>query len=173
MEKQKDAGRNSKGGRTSIPLEWFLSIDPGTHQAGVSLWHGEELVGHMTITPAYHMSKFTSRAATMRDKFEGFLKFHGCPPISKIIAEDVRNKVTFASIGALTSLPKLDCDIVYFPIQTWKKWARDHGCKEKDPKGVPALKAIGWPECGGLSDDVADSILIFHAYCARRGWLNV
>lgn len=52
----------------------------------------------------------------------------------------------------------------HIPVQSWKAMCRDFGYAHKDPKGLPALKGIGWKFKMPKTDDEADAILLFLCY---------
>lgn len=54
------------------------------------------------------------------------------------------------------------------PVETWKKTARELGCKKASPKGVPMLQDIGWEYDLPAMEDEADAIMMYTSY----QWVN-
>lgn len=148
----------------------FVSIDPSSTSCGISVFttKGKYLDGFCIKVSSGIPS--SQRLYFMRKKFIEEWEFrYGKETMASLCTLEnlpmSRYAVLSNAAGAILSSGKITADLLprcYISPSQWKFFSRELGCFMKDPKGVTALKAIGWQySLEGVNDDVADSILIF------------
>lgn len=159
-----------------LPNIYTLSVDPASRLCGVSLYRNKEYIASISLES--NLKTWSKRTADMRAQLQKFVSEHlpKGETITRAVMELVP-KICEPSIqmagGAILSDPLYNFDIsrkYLVSPSTWKAYAKRKGSKEKDPKGVSALRAIGFPvdKFKIISDDVADSILIFLAWAEKN-----
>jgi len=143
---------------------------------GVSLWADKTYVSSVLLESK--LKTWTARTADMRIQLKVFVEAY--LPVGEKITRAVMElvpKICEPSIqmagGAVLSDPAFSLDVTrkfLVSPSTWKAYVRRKGSKEKDPKGVSALRAINFPvdAYGITSEDVADSIMIFLAWVEKN-----
>lgn len=158
--------------------KYVLSIDPASISCGVAVW---------TLDGQYVQSaNFKSNSAetfrrywSLRTQIWDWLQslfLNQDFRITQCIIEQIPKLVTgdpalpFAASALLThekNISDLKEHHMVAP-QSWKYVARMMGAGEK-PKGIVALKQMGWTWKTPANDDEADAILIYIAYAILNG----
>lgn len=150
-----------------------MAIDPGSHKMGVSFFTKE---GKFLISQTFHAPQkdpATKRLYIIREKFSEFFNsnFPDCYVTVTVMEHLPPSQITPAlpiSPGAIVSVPRNvsrltpECAIV---TSVWKSVAKQLGCTKRDPKGIPSFREIPWEFPMPNSEDEADSIFMYLAYC--------
>lgn len=161
-----------------------ISIDPSSTSTGISIFDqaGKYLDGFCIKVSSGIIPSM--RLFHLRNKFieEWERRLGGKIQANVCTLEHLpptKFSVLGVAAGAILSSGKISADLspsCYIPPPRWKYVARQLGCKDKDPKGVSALRSIGWEfDYAGLNEDTADSILIHLAsrwYKQQILWLS-
>lgn len=156
---------------------YTASIDPASRLCGASLFDGLTLIGGQCLTSS--QKTWSARAAEMRAQMKEFV-LATLPKGTTVTRATIElvPKIVEPSIqliaGAILADPIFDLNITrkqFVSPSSWKAWARRHGALDKDPKGVVSLRQTGFPveQYQIVSDDVADSIMIFLAWNEKHG----
>lgn len=152
-------------------LGYIVSIDQASNAAGVSLWKDGHFMGAEVLTSNSPADSLGKRLSAQVSKLETFL--HDLLPsgaeVKVVLFEGVRSRLVLTTVGAFVTCSFLrGCKIhprhSFIESASWKNWARKHGAtaeRTADIKGVKALEDIGWNEQRIMSDDIADSILMY------------
>lgn len=150
-----------------------ISIDPGSCHCGIAVF---DLEGKYLDAFTVHVSDgiiASLRLHQLRLVFEKTWKARFGENTKAILCTSEQlppgaKPVLSYSAGAVLSSGFISADLsvaTYIPVQTWKSFVRsiDATCG-RTPKGLEALKSIGWSYPLPDSDDSADAILIYLAY---------
>ncbi len=165
-------------GQQNRPLNnLHLAIDPSSNCMGVSLWFSDGTFfssSQITTPTCVYLSE---RLYLLRKKFEEW--FQKTAPngfVTSVVVERIsQRQMSYAllySAGAVLALPFIKAkvgvkDQLVPPV--WKKHVRLWGSHMSDPKGVPALKGIGWKtNLATLTEDEADSIMLYLGWRAEN-----
>ncbi len=148
----------------------ILAIDPASHSAGAALFIDDKVYSIRLL--ANKSSLWSERIFQQREQLTDFLnKYLKSNTINTLVVENLTGfghaKLSY-SVGSLCSLPSIKSELNLVGTSTWKAMARRFVCKDKDPKGLNALKYIR-PDLIELcsSDDEADAIMIGLAYMEK------
>lgn len=155
---------------------WTLSIDPASRKAGVSLWFGDVYIASEALSSS--LVTWSERANDLRIKLQAFIsRYVPKNEFITLVVIELVPKIVEPSVqliaGAIIAEERYKVNPTrkcFVSPSSWKAFARKNGCKEKDPKGVSALKDIGWDfDINPVtSDDVADSILIYLTWLRKN-----
>lgn len=156
---------------------FWLSIDPASHSCGIAVWTIEGQYVSSNVFKATESETFRRYYNLQTQIWEWLDNLFGEEYIIvKCILEQIPKLVTgdpalpFAASALLTHR-KNKSDLKEHHMiapQSWKYVARMLGANEK-PKGIVALKEIGWGWKTPANDDEADAILIFIGYMLLDG----
>lgn len=150
-----------------------ISLDPASKAFGIAVFTVKgEYIDSFTIHVAEGIIP-TMRLYFMRKKFiEEWEKRYGVSCVANLcILEHIPPSniaILQNAAGAILSSGKVSADLLfqdYISPTSWKCFCRELGCRDKDPKGLTALKSIGWQYPLPDSDDSADAIILY--LCSR------
>lgn len=158
---------------------WILSVDQASNLAGASLWHNGVLIDTELLQSKKNTDPIATRLVTQVTQLTSWLD--GILPegeyIKDVVFEGVRSRIVLITVGAFLTCPHLRyCKVHpkrnFVESLLWKYYAKARGAEgpAKDIKGVKALREIGFPvdEHRILSDDIADSLLIYLTWRDRK-----
>lgn len=154
-----------------------LAIDPSSNCVGISVWEatGKFITSAQIVAPE---SPFVStRLYFLHKKFNDWfnVNFPGSFVTLVVIERISQRQASYAllySAGALLSMSFIKARVgvkeqVVPPV--WKKYVRLAGSSMQDPKGVLALKGVGWKTgIDKMSEDEADSIMLYLGWRAHN-----
>lgn len=157
---------------------WILAIDQASNAAGVALFSHGEFVAAATLKSHSSKDAFGKRLAFQAEQLADFLHTRmGKAEIKVLLFEGVRSRIVLCTVGAFCAVPQLqNCRLhprhSFVESSSWKTFAKKHGAVANDKgeiKGIHALSMIGWDfdKHPISSDDEADAVLIYKAWCAR------
>lgn len=164
---------------TKYPLNLgcvHVGLDPASHAFGVSIFtQNGEYIDSFTVKVSEGIIP-TMRLYFMRKKFtEIWTERYGVNCIANVAVIEHMPPGNSAILqnagGAILASGKISAEVGYLDyisVPSWKFFARQLGCHDKSPKGISALKSIGWTYPLPTTDDAADSILIYLASRWRR-----
>lgn len=153
-----------------------LSVDPGSRQMGVAVFGKDYKFITSWALKSSREQPAAKRLYLIRKRFEKLWEEHfKDEKIVLTVIEQLPPSQPKASLpispGAVVSQPYNFSTLgedTHIPVQTWKAMCRDLGYDHRDPKGIPALKGIGWKWPLPKTDDEADAIILFLCYCWHR-----
>lgn len=166
-----------------------VSLDPASKAFGVAVFSSKgEFIDSFTVNVSEGIIP-TMRLYFIRKKFiEEWEKRYGINCIANLaVIEHLppgNSAILQNAGGAILSSGKISASLEYSDFITpsmWKAFCKDLGCRDKQPKGVPALKSIGWEYSLPTSEDEADAILLYlcsrwrkkqHIYLGKNKWME-
>lgn len=153
-------------------MGYHLAIDQASKEAGFSLWKdGQYVTGGVLVCKH---GEIGFRLQNLVKQLNLVLHRYLSPTdkVDIIIGENVRNNVVMACLGAfLMAHEAIVGRLELVSPSSWKARARVVMPGVRDPKGIPALIALGWDtdKFEVQDDNHADSIMIYLAYKAKKG----
>jgi hypothetical protein len=157
---------------TKYPLNLgcvHVAIDPASHATGIAVFTLDgKYIDSFTVKVNAGIIP-TMRLYFMRKKFtEIWTERYGVNCVANLaVIEHMppgNSAILQTAGGAILSSGKISADMgysEYVSVQSWKFFCRSLGCHDKSPKGISALKAIGWSYPLPSTDDEADAILLY------------
>lgn len=158
---------------------YILSIDQASNAAGCALFKNGALVATTVLVSKSSTDPFSRRVQYQLPQLTAFLDKHlpAGVDVETVIFEAVRARLVLCVVGAFLCCPRISAKMSekgsFVESSSWKLWARRNGAHSQKPqetKGCIALSETGF-DCakhGIVSDDIADAIMIFRTWAARK-----